>query len=164
MEYLYHDCFTKTEEYCSFCSHKEWTSPLPMKRVPQPIPDSEKLYHFKPVNETTTTSDNGQPRTPDDFQPRANIKKLVNSGGLSSTEEIELFSMKFAVEPDLIKAYIAHLQDLKIQSSIRARGRVEQKSNRILKEVGEYAWLDLVQSGSIKITTRFGIGQISKTS
>ena len=41
-----------------------------MKRIPQPVPDPENLYHFKPLNETPTTlDDNGKPQTPYDFQP-----------------------------------------------------------------------------------------------
>ena len=50
----------------------------------------------------------------------------------------------------MVQAYIAHLQDLKIQSNIRARGRIEQKNKRTQKTVEEYAWLELVQSGNIK--------------
>lgn len=98
----------------------------------------------------TTTDENGKPRGPDDFQPRANIKRLVSEGALSCKEEVEQFSKKFAVEQDLVQGYIAHLQDLKIQSNIRARGRTEQKNKRAQKTVEEYSWLELVQSGNIK--------------
>ena len=42
------------------------------------------------------------------------------------------------------------MQDLKTQSNIRARRRIEQKNKRAKKTVEEYAWLELVQSGSIK--------------
>ena len=51
------------------------------------------------------------------------------SEGTLSCKEVEQFSKKCAVERDLVQAYIAHLQDLKIQSNIRARGRIEQKNN-----------------------------------
>ena len=75
-------------------------SPLPIRRILQPVSDPEKLYHFKPVNKTPTTlDDNGKLLTPDYFQPRANIKKLVSEGALSSKEEIEQFLRKFAREP-----------------------------------------------------------------
>ena len=149
-EYLYRGCCTESTEYCSFCSDQGWTSPLPIKGIPQPIPDAKELFHFKPVNETPITDENGKPRAPDDFQPRANIKRLLSEGTLSCKEEVEQFSNKFAVEQDLVQAYIAHLQDLKIQSNIRARGRNEQKNKRAQKTVEEYAWLELVQCGNIK--------------
>ena len=102
------------------------------------------------MNETPTTDENGKPWAPDDFQPRANMKRLVSEGSLSCKEEVEQFSKKFAVEQDLVQAYIAHLQDLKIQSNIRARGCIEQKNKCAQKTVEEYAWLELVQSGNIK--------------
>ena len=34
-------------EHCSFCSNKGWTSPAPIKRIPQPVPDPENPTHFK---------------------------------------------------------------------------------------------------------------------
>ena len=133
-----------------------------MKRILQPVPDPENLCHFKPLNKTPTTlDDNGEPQTPYDLQPRGNIKKLVSEGELSSKEEIGQFLRKFAVEPELVKAYIVHLQDLKIQHDIRARGRTEQKSKIAQKSVGEYPRLELVQFGGIKKTTCFRVREIS---
>ena len=85
-EYVYCGCCIETTEYCSFCSDQGWTSPLPIKGIPQPIPGAEELFHFKPVNETLTTDENGKPKVPDDFQPRANIKRLVSEGILSCKE------------------------------------------------------------------------------
>ena len=72
-------------------------------------------FIFKPVNEKPTTDENGK--------QRANIKRLVREGTLSCKEKAEQFSKKFNVEQESVQAYIAHLQDLKIQSNIRARGQ-----------------------------------------
>ena len=66
-----------------------------MKGIPQPIPDAEELFHFKPVNETPTSDENGK--------PRANTKRLVNEGILSCKEEVKQFSKKFAVTQDLVQ-------------------------------------------------------------
>ena len=71
---------------------------------------------------------NGNPWAADDFQPQTNIKKLVSEGALSSNEEIKQFSRKFAVEPELIKAYIDPVQDLKILREIRVRGALRRKT------------------------------------
>lgn len=62
---------------------------------------------------------------------------------------MEQFSKKFAVEQDLVQAYIPHLQDLIIQSNIRAQGHIEQK-NKCTPKAVEYVWLELIQSGNIK--------------
>ena len=59
MEYLYGDSSTTITEHCSFCSNKGWTSPVPMKRIPQPVPDPENPTHFKAVNETPNTTEKG---------------------------------------------------------------------------------------------------------
>ena len=40
-------------------SNKGWTSPVPMKRIPQPVPDPENPTHFKSVDETPTTTEKG---------------------------------------------------------------------------------------------------------
>ena len=46
-------------ECCSFRSNKGWTSPVPMKHIPQPVPDPENPTHFKSVNETPNTTEKG---------------------------------------------------------------------------------------------------------
>ena len=72
---------------------------------------------------------------PDDFQPRVKIKKMFNAGMLSTKEEMQQFSENFAIETHLIM-YIAHLEDLKQQSSIfkRTRGRTEQRRKLMSKK------------------------------
>ncbi|CAH3141202.1 unnamed protein product [Porites lobata] len=76
---------------------------------------------------------------------------MFNAGMLSTEEEMHQFSENFAVEMHLIKTYkyIAHLEDLKQQSSIfkRTRGRKEQKHKLASKTFKEYAWHHLVESG-----------------
>ncbi|CAH3148317.1 unnamed protein product [Porites lobata] len=75
---------------------------------------------------------------------------MFSDGMLTTEEELQHFLEKFAVEPHLIRAYIAHLEDLKIQSGIRTRGRAEQKRKMMSKTFEEYAWRDLVESGDLK--------------
>ena len=72
---------------------------------------------------------------PDDFQPRVKIKKMFNAGMLIMEEEMQQFSENFAIETHLIM-YIAHLEDLKQQSSIfkRTRGRTEQRRKLMSKK------------------------------
>ena len=88
---------------------------------------------------------------PDEFQPRVKIKKVFNAGMLSTEEEMQQFSENFAVEMHLIKTYmfIAHLEDLKQQSSIfkRTRGRKEPKHKLASKTFRDYAWHHLMESG-----------------
>ena len=71
---------------------------------------------------------NGKPQEPDDFQPRLNIRKQWDDGQLSTKEEIQSFCQEFTIEPVLVKSYILHLEDLRIQANLRKRGREEQKT------------------------------------
>ena len=72
---------------------------------------------------------------PDDFQPRVKIKKMFNAGMLITEEEMQQFSENFAIETHLIM-YIAHLEDLKQQSSIfkSTRRRTEQRRKLMSKK------------------------------
>ena len=72
---------------------------------------------------------------PDDFQPRVKIKKMFHAGMLITEEEMQQFSENFAIETHLIM-YIAHLEDLKQESSIfkRTRGRTEQRPKLMSKK------------------------------
>ena len=72
---------------------------------------------------------------PDDFQPRVKIKKMFNAGMLITEEEMQQLSENFAIETHLIM-YIAHLEDLKQQSSIfkRTRGCTEQRRKLMSKK------------------------------
>ena len=72
---------------------------------------------------------------PDDFQPRVKIKKMFNAGMLITEEEMQQFSENFAIETHLIM-YIAHLEDLKQQSSIfkRTRRHTEQRRKLMSKK------------------------------
>lgn len=68
----------------------------------------------------------------------------------SKPEEIQRFSEKFAVQPELVSSYISHWKYLTIQGEIRGRGRKEQKRQRMKKSVHEYDWQQLVDSGELK--------------
>ena len=60
---------------------------------------------------------------------------MFNAGMLITEEEMQHFSENFAIETHLIM-YIAHLEDLKQQSSIfkRTRGRIEQRRKLMSKK------------------------------
>ena len=64
-------CQERNGQLCKFCEEDEATSaPLPTRR---PYPDYGKLPNFHDLSWSATPT-NG--REPDDFQPRAQIKRL----------------------------------------------------------------------------------------
>ena len=90
------------------------------KRIPQSIPDPDNEGHYKNVFDTPMIDDtNNQPRLPDDWQPRANIKRMFSSGKLGTNDEIQEFSKKFGVEKELVKKYVEHLDELKTRKILK---------------------------------------------
>ena len=63
--------------------HVGWMTPEAVQRIPQPVPDSDRLYYFKKVYDTGTyVNEDGTHWTPGDFEPRACIKKAFTDGCL----------------------------------------------------------------------------------
>ena len=56
-----------------------------MQSIPRPCPDESKLpdYHYRGVFDSPTSAD----RSPDDWQPRHNIKKKFEDGTLKLDDE-----------------------------------------------------------------------------
>ena len=133
-----------------------------MKRIPQPVSDPDNPLHYNKSGDVTPTQYpiNGKPREPDNFQPRTNIRKQWDDGQLPIKEEIQSFCQEFGVEPELVKLYILHLQDLRTQADIRERGREEQKKQqRKAKSVHDYDWHQLVDSEHLYRTGSCNLNQ-----
>ena len=105
MEYKRMSCQERNGQLCKFCEKDETTSaPLPTRR---PYPDYGKLPNFHDLWSATPT--NG--REPDDFQPRAQIKRLLEESELVSgdSEAIRKFSDKYIFPEKLVSEYVEHL-------------------------------------------------------
>ena len=104
-------CQERNGQLCKFCGKDETTSaPLPTLR---PYADYGKLpnLHYLSWNATPT---NGH--EPDDFQPRAQIKRLFEESKLVSgdSEAIRKFSDKYIVPEKLVAEYAEHLAQTKM--------------------------------------------------
>ena len=71
MEYLQKDCINKDGKLCNFCQAHDWVGPC-QERIPQPVPDPNNPGHYMKPFETPMSR-----RFPNDWHPRANIKKIV---------------------------------------------------------------------------------------
>ena len=58
----------------------------PILPVSRPYPDSSRLpeHHYKNYNETPLVNEDGELRKPDDFQPRHQLRLLLEQGSISS--------------------------------------------------------------------------------
>ena len=71
-------------------------------------------------------------RSPDDWQPRHNIKKMFDHGSLKldNEEAILSFSNKFIVEKELVKDHLLHLTTLERTKNLHAGDRLEKRQQR----------------------------------
>lgn len=152
IEYLKGDCVKKCGELCSFCRKTEWTGPV-MGRIPRPIPDKTRLpeYHYQAVFDTPCTKEDGTPREPDDFMPRAQLRKAFAEGHISldDTKAIDEFADKHIVQREYVVQYITHLQNLQRTKAIRDRTKKAQKDEKKNKTVQDYNWQQIIENGTL---------------
>ena len=100
MEFLKRACSEHSDgRLCDFCESHPWVGPE-IERIPQPIPDPKNPPHYTPVR-----NDDGSRRDPDDWQPRAQLKRLFNSSEitLNDTDAIKEYAAKFAVDEKYVR-------------------------------------------------------------
>ena len=110
MEYKRISCQERNGQLCKFCEKDETTSaPLPTRRS---YPNYGKLPNFHYLSWSATPTDG---REPDDFQPRAQIKRLFEESELVSgdSEAIRKFSDKYIFPEKLVAEYVEHLAQIK---------------------------------------------------
>ena len=119
MEYRRMSFQERNDQLCKFCEKDVTTSAtLPTRRS---YPDYGKLLNFHYLSWSATPT-NG--REQDDFQPRAQIKRLFEESELVSgdSEAIRKFSDKYIVLEKLVAEYVEHLAETKIAQREEKRG------------------------------------------
>ena len=92
---------------------------------------------FLPLNDTPVYEDVASQswRKPDDFQPRAQLKKLFSSNDNSSKsqEKIDEFCKQFAIDRNLVIDQLHHLEYLEYKKQKRSRKnkKVEQAAKKL---------------------------------
>ena len=87
-------------------------------------------------------NEQGKLREPDDWQPRAEIKKCFQNGEMTvaNQEKITEFGQKYCVEEALVRKYLEHLQELDTLAEIRSRSRKEESKAKREKNYSQYDW------------------------
>ncbi|EDO37079.1 predicted protein [Nematostella vectensis] len=151
-EFLKESCKKTLGTSCEYCLKNPWSGPV-MTRIPRPFPSADDLpeFHYKNVHSTPLTDSKGNDRGPDDWQPRANIKKLFEQKKLSleDNEEIKKFSQAFIVDEKYVRSYLEHLSSLETISKIREKQRKDARQERKKKEVSDYNWQELIENGKL---------------
>ncbi|PFX12807.1 GFP-like fluorescent chromoprotein FP506, partial [Stylophora pistillata] len=112
IEYRRMSCKERSSKLRKFCEKDETTSaPLTTRR---PYPDYGKLPNFHYLSWSATSTDG---REPEDFQPRAQIKRSFEESESVSgdSEAIRKFSDKYTVLEKLVAEYVEHLAHIKMR-------------------------------------------------
>ena len=144
---LYMEYIKCTENKCSFCIGYPCRSPT-LKGVPRPMPDVSKLpsYHYLDVFDTQLV-DSNKLRSPDDFMPRAVVKKLFNEGELQNMEDIKTFANQHVVKAEMVN--IKHLKNIEFTKQLQATVTKNEANTRKTKKYEDYNWSAMIKDGSI---------------
>ena len=139
-------CQERNGQLCKFCEKDETTSALlPTRR---PYPDCGKLPNFHHLSWSATPT-NG--REPDDFQPRAQIKRLFEESELDNgdIEAIRKFSDKYIVPEKLVAEYVEHLAQIKMRKEKKKEETGRERMERLNREYSEIDWVGLYNSDKL---------------
>ena len=122
LEYLKFSCTPA----CEGCKNEDWTTGIPVKRSPVPALDAVFPGVYLPLTTATSTGDGI-----DKHLPSVQIKKLLNDGKLSSSEERTLQELcsQYKLDETACKMYVEHLEFLDAKAKKRARERNTLPSN-----------------------------------
>ncbi|CAB4035148.1 Transient receptor potential cation channel subfamily A member 1 [Paramuricea clavata] len=109
--------------------------------------------HVMPAQKKTPTINvDGSTREPNDFQPRAQLRKRFFNKDikLGDSEEIEAFSKQYIVGVDLIEEYLQHLTNIELRKLKRKQEKEKLKVNEASKSYSDYDWEKLYKTGRLK--------------
>ena len=133
-------------QLCEFCEKDETTSaPLPTWRL---YPDYGKLPTFHYLSWSATPT-NG--REPDDFQPRAQIKRLFEESELviGDSEAIRKFSDKYIDPEKLVAEYVEHLAQIKMRREKKKEETERERMERLNRQYNGIDWAGLYNSDTL---------------
>ena len=145
-EFLKGDCQNKRGELFEWC--KEHSFPGPQaERIPSPMPDICRKGHHLDVIQTPLVV-SGKPREPDNYQPRANVKKkLVKAGSLrlQDLSSIKSFAENFIVAEELVLTAVRHLYENTMAANLCRDDRKTRTRERKEKKFVDYDWKGLIE-------------------
>jgi hypothetical protein len=148
-EYVKHGCLEKKNQLCDWCKEHNFVGPS-CGHIPRPFPNYNKDdFHYLDVFDTPMKID-GKPRSPDDMQPRANIKKLVKDKKLIlGDNSIEVFSKKFIIPETQVIEAVKHIQESAVAANLRNEERKKRTKEKREKKFADYDWKALIEEGKL---------------
>ena len=115
---------------------------------------STKTNGFLPLNDTPVYEDIDllSWRKPDDFQPRAQLRKLFNSKDIStkSKENIDEFCKQFAVDRRLVIEQLQHFEYLEYKKQKRSTKKQVEQAAKKLNTYDDIEWQKLYTERKLK--------------
>ena len=102
--FLKGDCQNKVGGLCEWCKEHSFAG-LQVERIPRPMPDTCRkghyldVFHNPPPPPPPLQIVSGKPCEPNDYQPRANIRKLVKAGSLKLQDLSSIFESHLLRNP-----------------------------------------------------------------
>ena len=101
---------------------------------------------YRPYNKTPIAD-----RLPDDFQPRAQLKKAfaLKEVQLDNPVSISEFSQKYVVAERSVCEYVQHMEHMKMMKDKRSADREHRKGQADVKTYDDYDWEDLYRQDQL---------------
>ena len=141
-------CQERNDQPCDFCKKNEATGALLQPRR-RPYSDYTKLPNFHYLSWSETPTDDCEP---DDFQPRAQIKRLFEENKLLSgdIEAIREFSQMYIVPESFVAAYVDHLAGIKMRKEKKKKEETErERMERLSREYNDIEWVALYNTDKL---------------
>ena len=90
-------------------------------------------------------------REPDDFQPRAQIKRLFEESEVVSgdSEAVRKFSDKYIVPKNLVAEYVEHLAQIKMRKEKKKEETEREWMERLNRQYNDIEWAGLYNSDKL---------------
>ena len=107
----------------SFCCDNPWPK---LGQAPKPMPNDDG--GFLKYGETPTDG-----RYPDDYQPRAVLRKKFSDGQISSVneDEVDAFSQTYSADKRLVTNELSHLELLKFKDTSVKKIELKLRNKKI---------------------------------
>lgn len=115
---------------CELCGNIQDLRYPVIEPIPRPIPNCE-CRHYLTYEQTRSYKENGDPREPDDFQPRKQCQDYFNKGLFEngSPDLVSAFAKEYLVEESLVNDFLVHKKTLKSRKDSRLRQKGKDKES-----------------------------------
>ncbi len=133
--------------------YQEYRADESLLCTPRPFPDISKSpeLHYLPPDKTPFVNSEGMERQPDDYHPRAQLKKLHKENRISSddSDAVKRFSQSYVVDENEVLDYLHHLQHLVLMGEKRKLEKQTKNARENEMTCDEFDWFKMLKDGTL---------------